>query len=103
MSHTILLIQPQLPPETRTYSVYETLDDCLINVCEIYEEHLKRRSPNTPTITYDINQLFEFVDQFIDMSCFVFQESTNSYVYHNKEWIKDRVYALLRQAAVSVN
>lgn len=32
-------------------------------VCKIYEEHLKRRNPNTPTITYDISQLFDFVDQ----------------------------------------
>ena len=26
-------------------------------VCKIYEEYLKRRNPNTPTITYDINFL----------------------------------------------
>nr|CAH7765000.1 unnamed protein product [Callosobruchus chinensis] len=32
-------------------------------VCKIYEEHLKHRNPNTPTITYDISQLFDFVDQ----------------------------------------
>lgn len=32
-------------------------------VCKIYEEHLKKRNPNTPTITYDVSQLFDFVDE----------------------------------------
>lgn len=46
MSHSILLIQPS-SPETRTYSDYESVNDCLEGVCRIYEEHLKRRNPNT--------------------------------------------------------
>lgn len=63
MSHTILLVQPGRNPETRTYSDYESVNECMEGVCKIYEEHLKRRNPNTPTITYDISQLFDFVDQ----------------------------------------
>jgi Enhancer of rudimentary len=63
MSHTILLVQPGARPETRTYSDYESVNECMEGVCKIYEEHLKRRNPNTPTITYDISQLFDFVDQ----------------------------------------
>jgi hypothetical protein len=47
MSHSILLIQPTSQPETRTYSDYESVNDCLEGVCRIYEEHLKRRNPNT--------------------------------------------------------
>lgn len=63
MSHTILLVQPGVRPETRTYSDYESVNECMEGVCKIYEEHLKRRNPNTPTITYDISQLFDFLDQ----------------------------------------
>lgn len=62
MSHTILLVQPSGRPESRTYSDYESVNECMEGVCKIYEEHLKRRNPNTPTITYDISQLFDFVD-----------------------------------------
>ena len=40
-------------------------------VCKIYEEHLKRLNPNTPSITYDISQLFDFIDQLTDLSCLV--------------------------------
>lgn len=63
MSHTILLVQSGARPETRTYSDYESVNECMEGVCKIYEEHLKRKNPNTPTITYDISQLFDFVDQ----------------------------------------
>lgn len=71
----------------------------IIGVCKIYEEHLKRRNPNTPTITYDISQLFDFVDQLTDLSCLVYQKSTNTYAPYNKDWIKEKIYVLLRRAA----
>ena len=96
MSHTILLVQASSKPESRTYSDYESVNDCLegkaeknlfrlnrfffqlINdkqlmkgVCKMYEEHLKRMNPNSPSITYDISHLFDFVDQLTDLSCLV--------------------------------
>ena len=129
MSHTILLVQPSQRPESRTYSDYESVNECMEGVCKIYEEHLKRRNPNTPTITYDISQLFDFVDQvnidkvilsiplilmhsflsttrlsqLADLSCLVYQKSTNTYAPYNKEWIKEKIYVLLRQAAASAD
>lgn len=51
MSHSILLIQPSSNAESRTYSDYESVNDCLEGVCRIYEEHLKRRNPSSATIT----------------------------------------------------
>ncbi|TDG39248.1 hypothetical protein AWZ03_014329 [Drosophila navojoa] len=103
MSHTILLVQPGARPETRTYCDYESVNECMEGVCKIYEEHLKRRNPNTPTITYDISQLFDFIDTLIDISCLVYQKSTNTYAPYNKDWIKEKIYVLLRQAAFSPN
>ena len=70
-SHTILLMQPGPKPETRTYSDFESVNDCMEGVCKIYEEHLKRSNPHTPSITYDISQLFDFIDQLSDLSCLV--------------------------------
>ena len=40
-------------------------------VCKIYEEYLKRMNPNSPSITYDISQLFDFIDQLADLTCLV--------------------------------
>ncbi|XP_064621784.1 enhancer of rudimentary homolog isoform X2 [Lineus longissimus] len=100
MSHTILLVQPTLhKPESRTYSDYEAVNDCLEGVCKIYEEHLKRMNPNSPSITYDISQLFEFLDQLADVSCLVYQKSTKVYVPRDKEWIKEKIYILLKSQA----
>ena len=48
-----------------TYSDYESVNECMEGVCKIYEEHLKRLNPNVPSITYDIAQLFDFIDQVL--------------------------------------
>lgn len=99
MAHTILLVQANARMESRTYSDFESVNECMEGVCKIFEEHLKRKNPNTPTITYDISQLFDFIDQLVDLSCLVYQKSTNTYAPYNKEWIKEKIYVLLRQAA----
>ncbi|CAG9862181.1 unnamed protein product [Phyllotreta striolata] len=99
MAHTILLVQPGSNPETRTYTDYESFNECLEGVCKIYEKHLKRRNPNTPTISYDLSQLFDFIDQLADLSCLVYQKSVNAYAPYNKDWIKEKIYILMRQAA----
>ena len=87
MSHTILLVQPGQKPETRTYSDYESVNECMEGVCKMYEEHLKKQNPNIPSITYDISQLFDFIDQLADLSCLVYQRSSNTYAPYNKDWI----------------
>lgn len=81
MAHTILLIQPGGRPETRTYSDYESVNECMEGVCKIYEEHLKRRNPNTPTITYDISQLFDFVDQVNMKTSLILLKRTSSSLF----------------------
>lgn len=40
-------------------------------ICKIYEEYLRQMNPHTPSITYDISELFKFVDNIYDMSCLV--------------------------------
>uniref|UniRef100_A0A8C5Y490 Enhancer of rudimentary homolog n=1 Tax=Microcebus murinus TaxID=30608 RepID=A0A8C5Y490_MICMU len=73
VSHTILLVQPTKRPEGRTYAYYESVNECMEGVCKVYEEHLKRMNPNSPSITYDIGQLFEFIDDLADLSCLVYR------------------------------
>ncbi|KAA0190004.1 hypothetical protein HAZT_HAZT001003 [Hyalella azteca] len=102
-AHTILLVQPGPKPESRTFSDYESVNECMEGVCKIYEEHLKRMNPNTPSITYDISQLFDFIDQLADLSCLVYQKSTNTYAPYNKDWIKEKIYILLRRQAAKAN
>ena len=70
-----------------------------LGICKVFEEHLKKRNPTSPSITYDISELFEFVDQISDLSCLVFQKPTGQYKPHNKEWIKQEIFQLLRKQA----
>ncbi len=42
-----------------------------LGLSKIFEEHLKRLNPGQAQITYDISQLFDFIDQLTDLSCLV--------------------------------
>uniref|UniRef100_A0A182SUK8 Enhancer of rudimentary homolog n=1 Tax=Anopheles maculatus TaxID=74869 RepID=A0A182SUK8_9DIPT len=99
MSHTILLLQPCADPNSRTYCDYETVSEAIEGVCRIYEEELRRHNPTLPTITYDVSQLFDYIDQFTDFCCLVHQPSTNTYAPQTKIWVKEKVYQLLKRAA----
>uniref|UniRef100_A0A182W4J9 Enhancer of rudimentary homolog n=1 Tax=Anopheles minimus TaxID=112268 RepID=A0A182W4J9_9DIPT len=100
MSHTILLVQLDQDPLSRTYSDYETINACLNGVCKIFENHLQERHPGKLTITYDASQLFQFIDQIADMSCLVYHHDTQVYTPHNKAWIKEKVYNMLKADAM---
>ena len=41
--------------------------------------------------------------QLSDLSCLVYQKSTNTYAPYNKEWIKEKIYILLRRQASKAN
>lgn len=100
MGHTILLVQTSAKkPDSRAWTDYETVNQCLEGVCKIFEEQLKLQNPSAPTITYDISQLFDFVDQLADLSCLEFHAASCTYVPHTKDWIKENIYALLRNQA----
>jgi len=98
-SHTILLVQPGAHTETRTYTDFKCVDECLEMVIKIYEEHLKRTNPNIPNISYDVGQLFDFIDEFMDLSCLVFEKESRHYIPYNREWIKEEIYSMLKRQA----
>jgi len=50
-------------------------------------------------ITYDINDLYAYIDSMPDLSCLVFDHGTSQYQPYTKEWIKKRVYQLLKKQA----
>ena len=56
-------------------------------VCKIYEEHLKRMNPASASITYDISQLFDFIDDLADLCCMVYQQDTQLYAPFNKVYL----------------
>ncbi|KAH8360082.1 hypothetical protein KR093_010637 [Drosophila rubida] len=103
MGHTILLVQPEKRVISRTFCDYETVHECMEGICKIYEEHLKLQKPYSSLITYDIRELFDFIDTLADISCLVYEKASNSYQPHNKAWIKEQIYLSLRQSSYGLD
>ena len=72
MSHTILLVQPTAAKSSRTFSDYETVTAAMDGVCALFEKRLKELNPQMRQITYDINDLYKFIDLVPDLSALVF-------------------------------
>lgn len=71
----------------------------LAGICQIFESKLKSDQPHTRKITYDISDLFAFIDSLTDLATLTFDSRINAYVPRNKQWIKDRVFAHLKKQA----
>ncbi len=96
MSHTIILCQFGTKLTTRQWSDYETKEKAMEGICQMYELRLKHLNPDKKKITYDISDLFSFVDLLPDLSALVFNEQINSYMPYNKDWVKTSVYEYLK-------
>lgn len=62
MSHTILLIQAS-ESGTKTFHEFEGVKACMEGVCKIFDKILLGRYPDKENITYDIVELFDYLDQ----------------------------------------
>ena len=91
------LFQPTKKPDSKTYSDFKSINEAMEGVCKLFEEHLKRQNPTKPQITYDVAELFDFIDQLPDLCALVFE--VDRYAPYNKEWIKERIYIMLRKQA----
>ena len=66
--HTILLVQETSSPRSRTYYDFESKTKAMDGLVRMFEEFLKRNSPSKPHITYDVAELFRFMDSLGDVS-----------------------------------
>ena len=63
-----------LPCFCNTILHQDVINSFTISVCKIYEEHLKELNPSSLSITYDISQLFDFIDELADLACLIFNK-----------------------------
>ena len=54
-------------------------------------------TPTVRNITYDVTDLYNYIDALADLSALVYDPLTNGYQPFNKEWIKKKAYTHLRQ------
>jgi hypothetical protein len=53
---------------SRTYSDHKTVGVAMDAVVKMYEEKLKQLNPAVRNITYDISDLFAYIDSLYDLS-----------------------------------
>ncbi|KAL3316941.1 hypothetical protein Ciccas_004405 [Cichlidogyrus casuarinus] len=98
--HTILFLQPSAKnPESRTWADYDSMSQCLEGICKIYEEHLKRAHPDRPSITYNVDNLFDFIKSMGNICCLEFDPNHQMYMPRNAQWIQEHIYLQLRLQA----
>ena len=65
----------------------------------MFEKRLKEMYPHMKDITYDIADLYNYVDALADLSAMVYDPKLNAYQPFNKEWVKKKCFAHLKKQA----
>jgi hypothetical protein len=68
-------------------------------LCSLFEEKLKKENRGARNITYDIKDLFAYIDGLHDIGVLTFEAKIGGYVPHDREWVKSRLYKHLQKLA----
>ena len=72
MPHTIVLSKYTEKAESQKWKDFDGVDMAMDGICQMYERQLKKENPNKRQITYDIQNLFVYIDKLPDLSCLVY-------------------------------
>ena len=86
---------------SRCYIDYDSVPAGLEGICQLYEQGLKAQNPELDKVTYDMSDLFKYIDSLADITALVFSHQTQHYVPHDREWIKAKVFENLKKQATS--
>ncbi|GER32488.1 enhancer of rudimentary protein [Striga asiatica] len=97
--HTIVLMQASHSRASRTFMDYDSISQAMDGICGLYERKLKELNPSSRNITYDISDLYNFIDGLADLSALVYDHSIQAYLPYDRQWIKQRTLQHLRKLA----
>ncbi|TVU29291.1 hypothetical protein EJB05_20851, partial [Eragrostis curvula] len=119
--HTIILMQPSQNRASRTFmdynSINHALDGMIIyraflmhlthyndkvkkkGICGLYERKIRDINPMVPNITYDISDLYNFIDGLADISALVYDHSIQAFLPYDRQWIKQKLFQHLKKLA----
>lgn len=95
MNDSILLIQLEESPASRTFFYLTSIDLAITKVLEIYEQRLKQLNPSISHLSYTLKDVFQFIEKSPEFGVLVFDGGIKAFVPHDKKWIKDKVAARL--------
>ena len=90
-----MLIQTTENLSSRFYLNYTNKRDALVGIIiitsiaifEIYEQLLKRKKPNEGTLTYNLEDVIEFVKNLKEAVMLEYSVTLKGFIPHGKEWI----------------
>ena len=97
--HTIILMQTAQNRSTRTFMDFDSISQAMDGICGLYERKLKELNPTLRNITYDIADLYNFIDGLADLSALVYDHSIQAYLPYDRQWIKHRTFQHLKKLA----
>ena len=65
----------------------------------MFEKRLKEMYPHMKDITYDIADLYNYVDALADLSAIGVRTQNKRDLPYNKEWVKKKAFAHLKKQA----
>lgn len=100
----IALIQLTSAPESRTYTFYDDVAQCMDGLCQLYEQAIAVKNPRLHNVTYSFDELLGYFQSLSDLSFLVREERQNSngpghYAYYNIDWVERQMFHHLRRQA----
>lgn len=95
VAKVLLLMQPKGDMESRTYQEFNSLDKCLDYVLKIFEDTLRSRYESGDNFTYDLSDLYEYIDELSQILCLIYSDDARNYTPHDKNWVKSKLYSHL--------
>eukprot|EP00923_Selenidium_pygospionis_P053084 GHVN01091954.1.p1 GENE.GHVN01091954.1~~GHVN01091954.1.p1 ORF type:complete len:105 (+),score=8.94 GHVN01091954.1:73-387(+) len=96
MAHTIVMVQFSSDRNSRTYMDYESETEAFDGVCQLYEQALKVLNPGGKDVSYEILDLYRYIDNLADFGILVYDSQISGYVPHDKNWAKTNVFLRLK-------
>ncbi|XP_037957764.1 enhancer of rudimentary homolog [Teleopsis dalmanni] len=82
---------------------YDTIDGLVEGICDMYECEFIDNNPTYEALVYEMEVLFNFVDNLREILVLKLNETTNLYWTHGRDWIKTQIEAyMLRKAGYNV-
>ncbi|CDW86993.1 rudimentary enhancer [Stylonychia lemnae] len=98
-THTVVLLQFTEDENSRTYLDFDSINDALDGICQIYEQKLKVVNQDAQAITYDLCDLINYLDSIRDLSCLTYNDIQKTYIPHGRDWVKSKIYMSLKKQA----
>ncbi|KAI9229102.1 MAG: enhancer of rudimentary [Piptocephalis tieghemiana] len=98
-THTLLLVQVSDASDTRSWSEHNTVTHAIQEIIEAFQTQLKRQNPRAQNISYDLDDLFNFIDGHQELCALVYEPAQKAYAPKDRTWIKERAnHYLMKQA-----